>query len=238
MEIDELSNIIFLEVRNSGDKLVSFTSISLDSGIVNFEGFTTPERWLTGIETAYDGVLVVHNYQSEKGPAHKGLTAIDGRTGKTLWSNYTLGFDHLSVNGPVVYNTQIQPKKIVLADIKTGGTVRSYQPAIDVDLNNHILSPQVLPAQALNNLNLPAGVNAYGNTLHYLEHNNFRIVSLHTFLDEQLEQLLYIFDDKGATVYLDLLQSDIQKMQPEAFVVHNNKLIYLKNRSALIVLNL
>jgi hypothetical protein len=236
MEIDGPGNIIFLEVRNSGDKLVSFTSISLDSGIINFEGLTTPERWLTGIETAFDGVLLLHNYQSEKGPAHKGLTAIDGRTGKTLWSNYTLAFDHISVNGPVVYNTQIQPPKLVLADIKTGGIARTYQAVIDIDLNNHILSPRTLPAQTFKNL--PAGVDAYGNTVHYLEHNNFRIVSLHTFLAGQLEQLLYIFDDEGAIVYHDLLQSDIQKLQPEAFVVHNDKLIYLKNRSELIVLNL
>jgi hypothetical protein len=236
IEIDGPGNIIFLEVRNSEDKLVSFTSISLDSGIVKFEGLTTPERWLTGIETAFDGVLVLHNYQSEKGPAHKGLTAIDGLSGKTLWSNYTLAFDHLSATGPVVYNTQIQPPKLVLADIKTGGTVRTYQPVIDVGFNNHILSPQVLPAQAFKSL--PPGVDAYGNTVDYLEHNNFRIVSLHTFLDGQLKQHLYIFDDEGGTVYHDLLQSDIQKLQPEAFVVHDNKLIYLKNRSVLIVLNL
>jgi len=236
MEIDELSNMIFLEVRNGGDKSVSFTSIDMDNSMVNFEGFTTPERWLTGIEAAYNGVLLVHNYQSEKGPAHKGLTAIDGLTGKTLWSNYTLAFDHLSVNGPVVYNTQIQPRKLTLADIKTGATVRSYQPVIDIGLDNHILSPQTLPAETFKNL-LP-GVNAYGNTAHYLEHNTFRIVSLHTFLDGQLKQRLYIIDDKAAIVYHDLLQSDIQKLQPEAFVVHNNELIYLKNRSELIVLNL
>ncbi|QEC75133.1 DUF4905 domain-containing protein [Mucilaginibacter ginsenosidivorax] len=236
MEIDELSNIIFLEVRNGADKLVSFTSIGLDNGMVNFDGLTTPERWLTGIETAFDGVFVLHNYQSEKGPAHKGLTAIDGHTGKTLWSNYNLAFDYLSVNGPVVYNTQIQPKKLFLADIKTGETVRNYQPIIDEVLNNRILSPQVLPVQAFKSL--PDGVEAYGNTVDYLEHNNFRIVSLHTFLDGQLKQVLYIFDDEGDTVYHDLLQTDIQKLQPEAFVVHNNKLIYLKNRSVLIVLNL
>lgn len=236
MEIDEPGNIIFLEVRNSGDKSVSFTSIGLDSGTVNFEGLTTPERWLTGIETAFEDILILHNYQSEKGPAHKGLTAIEGRTGKILWSNYTLAFDYLSVNGPVVYNTQIQPKKLALADIKTGGIVRSCQPVVDIGLNNHIISPQMVPAQGIKNL--PPGVDAYGNTVHYLEHNNFRIVSLHTFLDQQLEQHLYIFDDEGADVYHDLLQNNIQKLQPEAFVVHNNKLIYLKNRSELIVLNL
>jgi hypothetical protein len=236
MEIDGLTNTLFLEVRNSADKMVSFASVGLQNGAINFEGLTMPERWLTGIETAYEGVLLVHNYQSEKGPAHKGISAIDGSTGKILWSNYTLAFDYLSVNGPVVYNTQIQPKKLALAYIKTGEIARAYQATIDTNLDNHIISPAVLPTEIFKNL--LAGIDVHGNTMHYLEHNTFRIVSLHTFLAGQLEQHLYVFNDEGAAVYHDLLQNDIQKLQPEAFVVHNNKLIYLKNRSELMVLNL
>jgi hypothetical protein len=181
-------------------------------------------------------VLLVHNYQSENGPAHKGLLAIDGVSGQTLWSNYTLAFDHLCVNGSVVYNTQILPKRLSLADIKTGAILRSYQPVIDTEANNQIGAAQLLPVQFLSTLALP--VKACGNTVHYMEYNSYRIVSLHTFLAEQLEQHLYIVDTNGSVVYQDLLQSDIQKLQPEAFVLHKYRLIYLKNRSELIVLNL
>jgi hypothetical protein len=236
LEIDEIGNLIFLEIRDTANKQVSFTSIDLDNGKVHFKDLSMPERWLTGIEAAYDGVLLIHNYQSENGPVHKGLTAIDGITGQALWSNYTLAFDQLSVNGLVVYNSQIQPKRPVLIDIKTGSALRAHEPVIDTLLDNHIVAAQLLPASFLSTIELPA--KPYGNTAHYMEHNNYRIVSLHTFLAGQLEQHLYIFDDEGTMVYHDLLQADIQKLQPEAFVVHKNKLIYLKNRSELIVLNL
>ena len=236
MEIDEISNIIFLEVRSSEDKKVTFTSIDLGDGTINFTELRMPERWLTGIEAAYNGVLLTHNYQSEKGPVHKGLIGIDGVSGQTLWSNYTLAFDLLSINGPVVYNAQIQPKKLLLADIKTGSTLRAYQPLIDTQLDNHIVSAQLLPASFLKHITFPA--EPYGNTVHYMEHNNYRIVSLHTFLDEQLEQHLYIYNAEDVIVYHDLLQTHIQKLQPEAFVLNKNKLIYLKNRSELIVFNL
>ncbi len=236
LEIDEISNLIFLEIRDTANKQVSFTSIALNNGTVNFEDINMPERWLTGIEAAYDGVLLIHNYQSENGPVHKGLTAIDGISGQTLWSNYTLAFDQLSVNGPVVYNPQIQPKRPALIDIKNGTTLRAYAPAIDRLLENQILAAQLLPTAFLSTIELPA--KPYGNTAHYMEYNSYRIVSLHTFLAEQLEQHLYIFNGEGNVVYHDLLQSGIQKLQPEAFVVHKNKLIYLKNRSELIILNL
>lgn len=236
MEIDSLSGIIFLETRDSENKRVTFTGIDLINHQVTFDNLATPERWLAGIETAYNGVLLIHNYLSESSPVHKGLTAIAGPNGETLWSNYTLAFDHLSVNGPVVYNAQVQPKKLFLADIKNGATLRGYEPLVDTDLDNRIKSPQMVPAQLLTGISLP--VEAYGNTVHYMEHNSYRIVSLHTFLGGQLEQHLFVLDNEGGIVYRDLLAGGIQKLQPEAFVVHNNKLICLKNRSELVVLNL
>src|SRR5476649_2461198 len=75
IEIDELSGTLFIEVRNGADKQVHFSAINLSTGRVNFKSFTLPERWLTGIEAAFDDVLLLHNYQSEAGPAHKGLVA-------------------------------------------------------------------------------------------------------------------------------------------------------------------
>jgi hypothetical protein len=236
MEIDDISATLFVELRNTEDKKVAFGAVNLLNGEVYFKDAITPERWLTGIEAAYDGVLLVHNYQSANGPVHKGLIAIDGISGQTLWSNYTLAFDHLAVNGPIVYNTQLQPPKLFLADIKTGELIRPHQPVIDTPLFNNIVTPQMLPTGALKDLALPA--EPYANTLHYLEHNSYRIVSLHTFFQEKIKQQLYIINSEGKVVYHDLLNSNIQKLQPEAFVVHKNSLIYLKERSALVVLNL
>ncbi|MBB6109128.1 protein of unknown function [Mucilaginibacter lappiensis] len=236
MEIDNINSTLFVELRNSEDKKVAFGAVSLLNGKVYFKDVTTPERWLTGIEAAYDGVLLVHNYQSANGPIHKGLIAIEGISGQALWSNYTLAFDHLSANGPMVYNSQIQPKKLFLVDMKTGELLRAHQPVIDTPLYNHIVVPQMLPAELLKELPLPA--EPYANTLHYLEHNSCRIVSLHTFFQEKIKQHLYIINSEGVIVYRDLLNSNIQKLQPEAFVIHKNNLIYLKERSALIVLNL
>src|ERR1700761_5287602 len=101
LEIDELTDTIFVEVRNEAEKQASFASISLTNGTIHFTDLTTPERWLTGIEAAYDGVLLLHNYQSANGPAHKGLTAIDALNGLVLWTNYVFAFEQLTANGPV-----------------------------------------------------------------------------------------------------------------------------------------
>jgi len=235
MEIDGLSDTLFVEIRDNEEKKVCFGSIDLKTGKVYFKDLVTPERWLTGIEAAYDGVLLIHYYQSETGPTHKGLLAVDAFTGNILWSNFTYGFDHLTVNGPIVYDTRMQPRKLFLADIKTGATTRIYEPYVYKDLENNIRVPEQLITELL-----PADlvtVHPYGNWVHYLEYNNFRIVSLHALKGGLLVQELYIFDG-GNKIYEDLLNADIQKIQPEAFIMHKNCLIYIKNKTELIVLSL
>jgi len=240
MEIDSVTSTLFVEIRNNEEKKVSFGSISLETGKVYFKDLNTEERWLTGIEGAYNGVLLIHFYQTEKGPAHKGLLAADAFTGDTLWTNFTYAFDHLSANGPVVYDTRVQPRKLFLADVRTGVTTRVYEPYIYNEPKSDINIPKETAAEQL-----PYGllnVHPHGNWVHYLEYNNFRIVSLHSLKAGHLVQTLYVFNriapGEYVRVYEDLLNSDIQKIQPEAFILHKNHLIYIKNKTDLKVLPL
>ncbi len=235
MEIDELTETIFVEIRNSDEKKVYFGAISLSNGEVFFKDLSTDERWFTGIEAAYDGVLLLHFYQSEIGPVHKGLLAIDAFTGKTFWSNFAYSFDHLCEAGPVLYDARMQPRKLFLADIKTGATTRIYEPSVYKRLENNIVLPEMKAPEFLAPGLLP--VHAFGNMIHYLEYNNFRIVSLHALRGGQLTQSLFIIDGVNK-VYEDLLNEGIQKIQPEAFIMHKNRLIYIKNKSELKVLTL
>jgi hypothetical protein len=234
IEIDELSNTLFLEVRNTENREVSFASFDITSGKINFKQFTLPETWLTGIEAAYDGVLLLHHYQSATSPVHKALVAINGLDATTLWSNYTYAFDSLSVNGPVAYNIQVLPKKLFLVEIKTGTTLRPFEPTLDHLLPNHITAPEIITSTLLSPL---INIEPYGNSIHYLEYNTLRVVSLHSLKEGLLKQHLYVMDDINI-IYEDIMNDDIQKLQPEAFIVHKNCLIYIKNRSQLIALNL
>jgi len=236
LEVDPITDTLFAEIRDNSDKRVSFSAINLENGEIYFDDLQTEERWLTGIETAYDGTLLLHNYQSESSPAHKGLIAIDRKTGQMIWSNYTHAFDHLSENGPVIYDTRLQPPQLLITDIKTGAIKRQYQPLIDKEVENYIILPEITPIKIASSLSLQ--LKTFGNTIHYLDHNNFRIVSLHAFADGTLQQLLYIFTTDNKIVYQDLLNDDIQKLQPESFLLRKDQLIYLTRKSRLKVLNL
>jgi hypothetical protein len=177
----------------------------------------------------------LHNYQSEAGPAHKGLTALDAVTGNILWQNFNYAFDHLTINGPLFYDTRLQPRRLFVADIKTCATLRGYEPSIDLELNSYLALPAEAQAEYIEALHLP--VRPLENTAYYLEHNNLIIVSLHAIADGALQQHLYIM--RGTElIYEDLLNTGIQKLQPESFLMHKNQLICLKNLSQLKVFKL
>jgi len=233
MDIDEMSDTIYLEIRAGENKLVSFAAVDLASGITKFEDVMLPERWLSGIETAFNNVLLLHGYQAENAPVHRGLTAI-AADGSVLWSNYGLAFDHLSINGPITYAAQIQPRKLFLTDINTGINIRRFESGLDEEYFNAILFPQHFNKVDLN-FKLP--VESYNGVADCLSYNNYRIVSLHTLFAGQLKQHLYVLEDEGL-IYEDLLNDNIQKMQPEAFIVYKNRIIYIKNKTELKVISL
>jgi hypothetical protein len=236
MEIDPVTDTLFAEIRDVTNRQVSFAAINLNSAQTNFKDFSTDENWLTGMESAYSGVLLIHYYETQNGPAHKGLAAIDGTSSKLLWSNFSLGFDHLAGNGPVLYDARLQPRKYFLTDIRTGSRIAAADAATDGPVQNFITLPAPMPVSALTEL-ADLQPEPYGNLVQCLDYYNYRIVSLHTQWAGQLKQLLYIFEN-GKPVFEDLLNADIQKMQPEAFVLYKHQLIYLKNKTEIKVLNL
>ncbi|QXV64330.1 DUF4905 domain-containing protein [Mucilaginibacter sp. 21P] len=235
MEIDEGNNVLALEIRNELDKQVSFASFDLQNGQCYFSNFTLPERWLTGIEAAYSGVILLHYYKHQSSPEHKGLIAIDAKTGKERWANYSLIFDHLTTNGPAVYNANIQPKKLELISVNNGLVLKNFSAEVDKPLANNIVIPEMVAEQDMLPGILPE--QPYGNMVHYISHNGYIIISLHSLKSDVLQQHLYVMMDQQI-VYQDLLNSNIQKLQPEAFVVHNNTLVYIKDKARLMAVQL
>jgi hypothetical protein len=232
--IDDKTASLFVEIRDDENRQVSFAGMDLDKGITHFKNLILPEKWLTGLQGSFNGIVFLHGYQSAQSPAHKGITAINGATGVELWNNYIDAIHYISINGPIVYNTQLQPQKLFVADAGTGKYLRPYDTALDRPIEQHIIVPDIIN-------HIPAGFELPEGTLtgnvHYMEHNSFRIVSLHLLNNGILKQTLLI-SKNGATVYYDLLSEVIQKLQPESFIVYLNKLIYIKNKTALKVLNL
>ena len=122
-----------------------------------------------------------------------------------------------------------------MADIKTGVNHHPYNALVDEEIETGIILPDMLNADSLGDT-LPAG-QAFGNIVHNLYYKQYRIVSLHALSEGALSQRLYIFKGEQQ-VFSDILNIGIQKLQPEAFVLYKQHLIYLVNRNQLNVIDL
>lgn len=235
MEIDETSDTLFLEIRDIPNKQVSFAGINLNTGDLNFSDLTMPERWLSGLEAANNVVLLVNGFRGDTVPVHKGLTGIDGADGTILWTDYNITFEKIVTDGFVVSDVRIQPKKPFVINSLSGQRTASYDPLINTDPVSHIIYPHTITPAGIP-FDLPVSV--YGNEVHYLSRDKFRIISLHTLEGGVLTQHIYVYNEAGEMLFTDLIAGRIQKLQPEAFITYKNKLIWLKDRSAVKVLNL
>ncbi len=230
---DTAAAIIYTETRNSENHTAAFSSFNLENGQVYFRELVTEEKWMTGLEGGRQGVLFLHGYKSDQSPEHKALIALDGLTGKQLWADYNLSLEAFTTDGLLAADQRFQTKKMVMLDYKTGNIISSTNQQQD-DLQE-IQYPFLLPLLPENLAALITGT--ITGEISCLNYNPYIIISLHTQNNGLLVQELFIIENE-ALIYHDLLNEHIQKLQPEAFVVIKNCLVYTKNKTVLKVLNL
>ncbi len=233
LETDIEQNLIYVETRNEKEHSAGFSSFHLKTGEVNFLEFIPKEKWLVGMNGGRKGILFLHGYLSDQTPEHKGIIALDGFTGKGLWADYNLAIEAFTVDGLLAADQRFQSKRTVLLDYQTG-TVKAKTENRQDD-RQEIQYPFMLLLLPKNLTALIAGT--ITGEISCLNYNPYLIISLHTQNNDGLLQELFIFENEKLICH-DLLNENIQKLQPEAFVVIKNYLVYIKNKTVLKVLSL
>lgn len=232
LESDTVAGLLYVETRNSENRTVGFSSFGLENGKVYFEELLPEEKWLIGLEGGRQGVLFLHGYKSDQSPEHKAIIALDGLTGKQLWADYNFALEAFTVDGLLAADQRFQSKRIVLFDYQSGNPKTSSQ---NQDDPQEIKYPQILRLLPQNLTGLIAG--EITGEISCLNYNSYLIISLHTQNNGALAQHLFIIEN-DKMIYHDLLNENIQKLQPEAFVLIKKHLVYIKNKFNLKVLNL
>ncbi|MGI4750863.1 MAG: DUF4905 domain-containing protein [Janthinobacterium lividum] len=231
MELD--TDLLFVETRNSENRTVAFSSFNLKTGKNYFEELVAEEKWLTGMEGGRRGMLFLHGYSSPQSPEHKGIIALDAFSGKQVWADYNLSVEAFTTAGLLAADQRFQTKKTALLDYQTGKILAKPHDLKD-DFQQFrypqmlLLLPQNLAAQISGTIT---------GEISCLNYNSYLIISLHTQKNGALQQDFFIIENE-TIIYHDILNEQIQKLQPEAFIIVNDHLIYLKNKIVLKVLNL
>lgn len=111
------------EVRDPAARRASFVRFLVASGAIAWRGVRAPGGWWSGIECVMPGAVLLHGFASPELPGHRGLTALDLRTGAVLWRDDELIF--VAAVDRVVYGLRGRPEQgeLVGWNVVTGDAV-------------------------------------------------------------------------------------------------------------------
>lgn len=233
MAIDQKSNWLALEIRSEKFNHALFSTINIETGKTGINEQQTESGWSSGLEAIRNGIVLIHGFEFEGSPAHKGLVAFDAENGQVLWRNYALSVDAVFNNYFLAFDRKILPPKIFAADWKTGKLISSTQNLPDE------MSTLRIP-QKLNNWpqHLPKSFSEEViGLVDYLVQDNVEIISLHTPNEGAFQQHLFVYQAQQI-IHSDLLHTGIQKLQPDAFVMQRNRLVYIRNKNELVLMQI
>lgn len=118
--IDPLTNTLVLEIRNGETRSVTFSAYALNAQKFLWENLECEEPWWLGLEEAYNGFVILHEYINPQSPEHKCVFVHEEKSGKPLWQNLDVTFYRLAKKGIVTYESDKMPRTFQCLDYSSG----------------------------------------------------------------------------------------------------------------------
>jgi hypothetical protein len=229
IETDEVNQQIAIETRLPETKIVQFSVFNYRTGYRYLKEITTENNWWWNMDRIHQNKLFLHGYISENTPEHKGISAIEIESGEIKWQNFQLALEDISEEGLVVFNASLQPKKLQIASLESGQIIKSSASEY-VPVSRTITFPDIISLTTIPYF-LPSNI---VGPVHHITHSGKNLWSFHTNNKQLFSQHLVI-SENGIVLLSDILASDIQKLNPEAFFIQRNQLFYIRDRNREIV---
>ena len=246
------------EERDPAARSVSFFRVRVSSGEMVWRDVTAPGGWWTGIECVTQGTLLIHGFASPDLPGHRGLTALDLRTGASLWSDDDIVFV-AAVDG-VAYGLRGRSDRPGLVGRSlTTGTLIDEGPADEGRLRDLVRrwqaetpSPVALPEpvevgedeHAIVRTFL-AGAAMVEGGLETLRFGGMMVTAHHERVPAVTpgrpvyRRVLSVFGGEGATpAYREILDDNLTMPAPEAFLMVDQTLLFVKGHRTLCAVHL
>ncbi|WP_407431077.1 DUF4905 domain-containing protein [Arcticibacter sp.] len=230
VETDAANRIIAVETRNSENRTASYSAFNFETGRTLFKEVTVQDSWHWGLDMACHSLVYLHSYVNEKTPEHKAIIALD-TSGSIAWQIYNRTLDSAIAEGLVVYNPTVQQKQYELLN-PVSGIIEKSNISSFIPLGRNIYFPEITTDQdllkSIEEIGTPVG------PVSYLVHNGKECVSFHAAENSILSQYLVIRTN-GIVIHEEILEHNIQKLNPEPFYIEQDHLFCIRNNKAEIV---
>lgn len=217
IEIDENLQQIAIETRNVSLRTVAYSVYNYKTGECLIKEKSFEEGWMWGLDRIYNNAFFLYGYITPSSPEHKGIIAVDCITGEIKWQVFHLTLHDISTEGVVVYNPLLQPKRLHLLSFEQGeakGNIADNYPAP----SRNISFPEPLTDTERFPEFMPE---AFTGILFHAAVADKECWAFHTRNENGLSQHLFI-THHSKIILEEILSSEIQKLNPEAFFVVGN----------------
>lgn len=229
---DNASDYVLIESRDEQRKKVKFHGVDLTSGKITSEFRPNTDDWWVGIESINDKKVILHGYESDESPIHKGL------------------FCHSLVDGSELWNfNDYQTENITLQSI----TIKSSSEVVSkIDWNGKVIEKEETsedPPSKFNNPNpyfqdsdhfktVSEFIQQHFNSnpielIEYLEWKNHIFISYYIAQNSKLANLLKVLNSDGEVVFEETLGQELKGIGINTFFLSQNQLIFTKNKTEL-----
>jgi hypothetical protein len=228
---------LFLEVRDIGEKRVTFSALNLQNNQWLWKDVGFEEPWWVSLAAVSGDILLLTMYTDTSNPDKKSIIAYDVSTKEIRW--WKNGFACSAADTRFVKGTEskFSGKEIIL-DLFTG------QPADPADFDLGILQnfPVIRPFQyeqgtphfetVRHFLTSALGIVPV-ISIEYLEVEMLIVASVFV-KEEDLANYLYVFASDGAVLLKEILGQGLKGVGLDTFFIFSGHLIFVKNKHELI----
>ncbi|MDL1891303.1 DUF4905 domain-containing protein [Sphingobacteriales bacterium CHB3] len=250
------SGRIFGEARNPEKKTVRFFALDSPDGKPLWRGKNFGEQWWIGIEGVSGETVLLHKYATPSMPEHKSIIAVDAHQGNILWSDDDLRFECIAGDSLVASRSTVLGPTFHVVNVTDGSVESTISESEALQLRRISPSQRVgrMPVTLANFEEARESADVIrrhcdegrlvGN-IEYMEHGSAVIFSYHernpANANESLlvDSKMKIADKSTATLlYEGSLASGSTSIVSDSFLVYDNMLVYVSERTTLTALDL
>jgi outer membrane protein assembly factor BamB len=243
------NDILTGETRDPETKRVYFFSLDIKSGRTFLKDFVfeNEEYWVAS-ENAGGRFLFLHRFVQPEIPMHKGIIAIDAKTGDKIWENSELEYIFHNSDGVYAIKQLFESTEISLLNFDTGELIKKFLPGendnvyalrekcteeyFNADFRYSENLTHEIISRETKDKNISGGIES-------IIYNDKIIFNYYRINGNLLDNTLCIYNiNSGEKLYEEILNKNASYCVPDSFFMKGEYLFCLKDKNQIVTFRL
>lgn len=259
------ADILVCETRDLNAKETYFFSLNYKTKQVFLSNFQLDEKWWISIESVSDGFIYFNRFKTPELPEHLGITAVDAKSGKTMWKNEELTFLFADSSEVYAYKEVFEREIFYKLDSNNGNILETYE---DEKIADSLLELKQFNEEKMFTGFIYPEIYIEGNIINplaekylmerfkdvkfmgeieFIDYEGLIIYNFHADAGVNLKDItlpnlsnrLEIFDlGQGKFIHEEILNTDVVNYVPDSFFIRDGFLFYIKEKKELVMIEL